>query len=111
MLDIKELSKAVRQVAEEKGLEPEKIFEVIESSIAAAYKKEYGERGEVIKCKLDEKTGDLKFWQVKTVVDDTMVRFVEETPEEAAIREQEEKQFKKSARDERPMMPAVGAPG
>jgi len=109
MLDVKELSKAVRQVAEEKGLEPEKIFEVIESSIAAAYKKEYGERGEVIKCKLDEKTGDLKFWQVKTVVDDTMVRFVEETPEEAAIREQEEKQFKKSTRDERPMMPTVGA--
>src|ERR1039458_6737688 len=114
MLDVKELSKAVRQVAEEKGLEPEKIFEVIESSIAAAYKKEYGERGEVIKCKLDEKTGDLKFWQVKTVVDDTMVRFVEETPEEAAIREQEEKQFKKSTRDDS-MGPrrseAVGAPG
>lgn len=100
MLDVKELSKAVRQVAEEKGLEPEKIFEVIESSIAAAYKKEYGERGEVIKCKLDEKTGGLNFWQVKTVVDDTMVRFVEETPEEAAEREAEEKRYKKSTRDE-----------
>ena len=102
MLDIKELSKAVRQVAEEKGLQPETIFEVIESSVAAAYKKEYGQRGEVIKCKLDEKTGGLKFWQVKTVVDDTMVRFVEETPEEAAEREQMERQFKKSTRDERP---------
>ena len=45
MLDIKELSKAVRQVAEEKGLEATSIMEVIESSIAAAYKKEYGERG------------------------------------------------------------------
>ena len=102
MLDIKELSKAVRQVAEEKGLEPDKIFDVIESSIAAAYKKEYGQRGEVVKCKLDEKSGDLKFWQVKTVVDDTMVRFVEETPEEAAEREREEKRFKQSTRDERP---------
>src|SRR5580698_9511027 len=100
MLDIKELSKAVRQVAEEKGLQPETIFEVIESSVAAAYKKEYGQRGEVIKCKLDEKTGGLKFWQVKTVVDDTMVRFVEETPEEAAEREAEEKRYKKSTRDD-----------
>lgn len=107
MLDIKELSKAVRQVAEEKGLQPETIFEVIESSIAAAYKKEYGQRGEVVKCKLDEKTGGMKFWQVKTVVDDTMVRFVEETPEEAAEREQMERQFKKSTRDERPE-PVVG---
>jgi N utilization substance protein A len=112
MLDIKELSKAVRQVAEEKGLQPETIFEVIESSVAAAYKKEYGQRGEVIKCKLDEKTGGLKFWQVKTVVDDTMVRFVEETPEEAAEREQAERQFKKSTRDERPEPVAgVGAAG
>jgi N utilization substance protein A len=83
MLDIKELSKAVRQVAEDKGLEPEKIMDVIESSIAAAYKKEYGERGEVIKCKLDEKTGGLNFWQIKTVVDETTVRFVEEGEEEA----------------------------
>ena len=91
MLDIKELSKAVRQVAEEKGLEPGTIMEVIESSIAAAYKKEYGERGEVIKCVLDEKTGELKFWQVKTVVDDTTVRFVDEA-EEAAEREKEEKE-------------------
>ena len=113
MLDIKELSKAVRQVAEEKGLEPEKIFEVIESSIAAAYKKEYGERGEVVKCKLDEKSGELKFWQVKTVVDDTMVRFVEETPEEAAEREREEKRFKQSTRDERiePVGPQAAVPG
>lgn len=84
MLDIKELSKAVRQVAEDKGLEPQKIMDVIESSIAAAYKKEYGERGEVVKCKLNEKTGDLNFWQIKTVVDETTVRFVEETEEEIA---------------------------
>src|SRR5580693_5789567 len=81
MLDIKELSKAVRQVAEEKGLEPEKVMEVIESSIAAAYKKEYGERGEVVKCKMDQKTGELNFWQIKTVVDESTVRFVEEEPE------------------------------
>src|ERR1700733_8293020 len=84
MLNIKELSKALKQVAEEKGLEPDKVLEVIESSIAAAYKKEYGERGGVVKCKVDQATGELRFWQVKTVVDDTTVRFVvdEEEPEE-----------------------------
>ena len=84
MLNIKELSKALKQVAEEKGLDPEKVIEVIESSIAAAYKKEYGERGEVVKCKLDQKTGELNFWQTKTVVDETTVRFVEEEEEVAA---------------------------
>jgi len=81
MLNIKELSKALKQVAEEKGLDPDKVIEVIESSIAAAYKKEYGERGEVVKCKIDQKTGELNFWQTKTVVDETTVRFVEEEEE------------------------------
>jgi len=94
MLNIKELSKALKQVADEKGLEPDKVLDVIESSIAAAYKREYGERGEVIKCKLDQTTGELKFWQVKTVVDDTTVRFVSET-EEAEEREKEENEAKK----------------
>jgi len=82
MLDIKELSKAVRQVAEEKGLAPETITEAIESSIAAAYKRDYADRGGIVKCKLDEKAGTLKFWQVKTVVDESTVRFVDESAEE-----------------------------
>ncbi len=78
MLNIKELTKALKQVADEKGLQPEQVLEVIESSIAAAYKREYADRGDVVRCKLDQKTGELHFWQVKMVVDDTMVRFVEE---------------------------------
>lgn len=81
MLNIKELSKALKQVAEEKGLDPDKVLDVIESSIAAAYKKEYAERGDVVKCKMDQKTGELNFWQIKTVVDETTVRFVEDEEE------------------------------
>lgn len=81
MLNIKELTKALKQVADEKGLDPEKVLDVIESSIAAAYKKEYGERGEVVRCRLDQKTGELIFSQIKTVVDDSTVRFVEEEEE------------------------------
>jgi N utilization substance protein A len=84
MLNIKELTKALKQVAEEKGIEPDKVLEVIESSIAAAYKREYGQRGDVVKCKLDQATGDLKFWQVKTVVDETTVRFATEADEAEA---------------------------
>ncbi|MBM3256897.1 MAG: transcription termination/antitermination protein NusA [Candidatus Liptonbacteria bacterium] len=82
MLNIKDISRALKQVAEEKGLQPERVLEAIESSIAAAYKKEYGTRGEVIKAKLDGKTGELRFWQAKTIVDESMVRVVEEREEE-----------------------------
>ena len=85
MLNIKELSKALKQVADEKGLDPDKVLEVIESSIAAAYKREYAGRGDVVKCKMDQKTGELNFWQIKTVVDDTTVRFVEDEEEGLAV--------------------------
>lgn len=73
MIDLKNLGRAVEQVATEKGIDAARVVEAIESSIAAAYKKEYAKRGEIIRAKLDFKSGALKFWQVKTVVDATMV--------------------------------------
>ncbi len=82
MFDVKNFGKLITQVAEEKGIAADKVLEAIESSIAAAYKKEYGERGEIVKAKLNTKTGSLKFWKIKTVVDETTVRIVEEGEEE-----------------------------
>lgn len=73
-MDLKTIKRAIEQVSEEKGIDPAKVLEAIESSIAAAYKKEYEKKGEIIKAKFDLKTGELKFWQVKTVVDETTVR-------------------------------------
>jgi len=54
----------------------------------------------VVKCRLDEKTGGLKFWQVKTVVDETTVRFLDEA-EAAAERakEEEERRAKRGKRE------------
>jgi N utilization substance protein A len=100
MLNIKELTKALKQVADEKGLEPDQVLDVIESSIAAAYKREYGERGEAVKCKLDQKTGELHFWQIKTVVDETTVRFVEEGSDEEGGTGEEKNENKTPEDDE-----------
>lgn len=99
MLNIKDLTKAIKQVAEEKGLDQQVVLEAIESSIAAAYKKEYGKRGEIVKAELDMKTGALKFWQVKTVVDKTTVRF-EEKEESEADKKNESKETEKEAKKE-----------
>ncbi|MDP3947379.1 MAG: transcription termination factor NusA [bacterium] len=81
MFNIKELTRAIEQIAQEKGIDVERVQEAIESSIAAAYKKEYGHRGEIVRAKVNPKTGDLKFWQVKTVVDESLVRIVPEGEE------------------------------
>ncbi|HUW72028.1 MAG TPA: transcription termination factor NusA [Candidatus Humimicrobiaceae bacterium] len=77
-MDIKSFASAIAQIAEEKGISPEKIWETIESAIAAAYKKEYGGKGQVIKCKLDHRSGELQFWQIKSVVTKSMIYTEEE---------------------------------
>ncbi len=81
LFDLKSIKKAIDQVAEEKGIDAAKVLDAIESAIAAAYKKEYEKKGEIVRAKFDVKTGELKFWQVKTVVDETTVRFKEEGEE------------------------------
>ena len=73
MIDLKNLNRLVEQIADEKGIDKEKILGVVESAIAAAYKKEYGKRGEVIKAKMDSKTGEVNFCQIKEVVDKNTV--------------------------------------
>lgn len=83
MFNVKDIMKAAKQVAEEKGLQAEQVIEAIESSLAAAYKREYGTRGEVIKARMDWKSGNVDFWRVKTVVDESTVRIVEESEETA----------------------------
>src|SRR3989344_6028182 len=84
MLNVKDILKAAKQVAEEKGLQPEQVTDAIESSLAAAYKREYGKRGEIVRASMDQKTGELQFWRVKTVVDESTVRIIEESEEEKA---------------------------
>ena len=100
MLNLKDIGKALKQVAEEKGLTYEQVLEAIETSIAAAYKKEYCERGAVVRSSFDLKTGELKFWQVKTVVDETTIRFIEEEPEELVAGGGVEKEKKEPAVEE-----------
>lgn len=72
-MDFKNFNTIIAQLAEEKGISAEKVFELIESAIAAAYKKDYGKKGQVVKAKLDMKSGGVKFWQVKLVVDQNMI--------------------------------------
>ena len=83
MFDLKNLARAIEQIALEKNIEKEKILEAIEASIAVAYKKEYEKKGEIIRAKLNVKTGEMKFWQVKEVVDETTVRIIDENEEVA----------------------------
>ncbi|MBP9822230.1 MAG: transcription termination/antitermination protein NusA [Candidatus Pacebacteria bacterium] len=69
MFDMKEFASAMKQISEEKGISAESVFETIEAAISAAYKREYGEKGQIIKASMDPETGVLKMTQTHYVVE------------------------------------------
>ncbi|MFA6495356.1 MAG: transcription termination factor NusA [Candidatus Paceibacterota bacterium] len=82
MFDVKALTKAIEQLAGEKDLDASQVKDAVEMALASAYKKEFEKRGEIIRCVLDAARGDAQFYQVKTVVDETTVRFPVEGEDE-----------------------------
>jgi len=88
MLDIKALKLAIEQLETERRIARDKLVDAIEQAFAAAYKKEYGRKGQVVRARIDLDTGTVEFEQVKTVVDDTLVRFTEDLPALPGGREQ-----------------------
>ncbi len=69
MLDTKQFISAIQQIAEEKGIAKEKILETIQLAIAAAYKRDYGEKGQIIRAKLDSESGKAEITQIKYIVE------------------------------------------
>lgn len=80
-MDFQSFLSAMSQISEEKGLSTERVLDTVEHALASAYKKEYGKKGQVIKAKINPKTGKVDFWRVRTVVDDTMVYIPEKVEE------------------------------
>lgn len=86
MLDLKALKAALEQMEEERNIPKDKIIEAIKDALTAAYRKDYGRKGQIIRADFDTETGKLDFYQVKIVVDETTVKPPlaegEEEPEE-----------------------------
>jgi len=78
MLDLKTFKSALEQLEEERKIPKEKILDAIEQAMAAAYKKDYGKKGQIIRAKFDLETGKTDFFQVKIVVDETIAIVGEE---------------------------------
>ncbi len=69
MFDLKVINSVVQQLEEERGIPREKTLEAIAMSLATAYKKEYGKKGQIVRASFDSNSGQVEFWQVKIVVD------------------------------------------
>lgn len=77
-----EIVKALNFLCEEKGLEHATVLEALESALAAAYRKDFGNRQGNYKVKFDPETGDMRVWDVKEVVADIDEETLEQAQEE-----------------------------
>ena len=97
-MDQQSIAEAVKQICEEKGVPLEAVIATIEAALAAAYRKDFGEKNQNIKVEFDLNTGKIKVFDVKTVVEDLPPELLEmlnqEKTEEIAVKKKEEKSEK-----------------
>lgn len=68
-LDMKQLAVAIRSIAEEKNLPEETVQEVVEQALAAAYRRDYGDREQEIRVAMNLNTGDVDAYITKDIVE------------------------------------------
>lgn len=95
-MDQESIAEAVKQICEEKGITLESVISTIEAALAAAYRKDFGEKNQNVKVEFNLDTGKSKIFDIKTVVDDV--------PEEEleAIKAEEEARAEKKAGGRKP---------
>lgn len=75
--DFKQLATAIKAIAEEKNLSEETVQEVVEQALAAAYRRDYGDREQEVRVTMDINTGEVDAYITKTVVDKVEDEFLE----------------------------------
>lgn len=69
-MDFKQLATAIKAIAEEKNLPEDTVKEVVEQALAAAYRRDYGEREQEVRVNMNLNTGDVDAYVMKEVVED-----------------------------------------
>jgi N utilization substance protein A len=95
-----DITKAIQMLCDEKGLNYETVLEALESALAAAYRKDFGNRQQNIQVKYDPETGDMKVWDEKIVVADIPAEELEAAQEKLAERREEARKEGRELTDE-----------
>ncbi|MBU1167780.1 transcription termination factor NusA [Patescibacteria group bacterium] len=83
-----EFELAIKQICEEKGISEDEVISSIEAALSAAFRKDYGEKGQNIEAKFDLASGSAKIFEVVEVVEDEEV---EKPQREIGVKEAQEK--------------------
>jgi len=68
-MDFKQLAVAIQAIADEKNLPEATVKEVVEQALAAAYRRDYGEREQEVRVEMNLQTGDVDAYVNKEVVE------------------------------------------
>jgi N utilization substance protein A len=69
-MDFKQLGQAIKLIAEEKNLPEEQVQDVVQQALAAAYRRDYGDRDQDVRVTMNLNTGEVKAYITKDVVDE-----------------------------------------
>lgn len=69
-LNLKQLALSIKQIAEEKNLPEDMVHDIIEQAIAAAYRRDFGDREQEVRANLNASTGKVTVYISKDVVDE-----------------------------------------
>jgi N utilization substance protein A len=90
-LDMKQLVVALKTIAEEKNLPEDTVQEVVEQALAAAYKRDYGDREQEIRVSMNLNTGDVDAYISKEIVEKVENPAYEISLKEAQVRKKSAK--------------------
>ncbi|MEN9413443.1 MAG: transcription elongation factor NusA, utilization substance protein, partial [Candidatus Parcubacteria bacterium] len=82
LFDLKALNSALDELQTERGISRDSVVEALATALAAAYRREYGKKGQIVRATFNPETGDVEFRQAKIVVDETLVRREDEEAQE-----------------------------
>lgn len=69
-MDFKQLAIAIRAIAEEKNLPEETVQEIVEQALAAAYRRDYGDREGEVRVTMNLNTGSVDAYITKEIVEE-----------------------------------------
>lgn len=68
-LNVKQLVQAMRSIAEEKNLPEPLVLDVVQQALAAAWRRDHGERDQMVRSEINTNTGDVTVFVTKEVVE------------------------------------------
>lgn len=71
-LNLKQLAFSIKQIADEKNLPEDMVHDIIEQAIAAAYRRDFGDREQEVRANLNSSTGQATVYITKEVVEDVV---------------------------------------